>query len=118
MYRGGSTEFGVVNAYTRNYVFPSAYQYYGIRTSQISLDVLDADPEIDSIAAFVTTVPEPGTALLLSLGLVGLGAKRRGWEQDAPQRDLNPCRTLDCAYEKQAAFSARPVGSGTSIGSE
>lgn len=58
VYRGGSQEFGIVNAYTREYVFADAYQYYGVRTSQVSLTIpgggVDADPELDAIAAFNT----------------------------------------------------------------
>lgn len=75
VYRGGSTEFGVLNAYTREYVFGSSYQYFGIRTSTVSLNEPDADPEIDSIAAFNirdrppgtpgTSTPDGGTSLLL-----------------------------------------------------
>lgn len=90
VYRGGSAEFGITNAYTREYVFGADYQYYGIRTSQVSLTIpgggTDADPEIDAIAAFNTTdrcdidpndpscvpVPEPSTGLLLSLSVLGL----------------------------------------------
>ena len=76
IYRGGSTEFGVVNAYTREYVFSAEYRYYGIRTSQISLTIpgggTDADPELDAIAGF-QTVPEPASGvLLLAIVLGGL----------------------------------------------
>jgi hypothetical protein len=61
VYRGGSTEFGAVNAYTREYVFGSSYQYFGIRTSTVSLLANDADPEIDAIAAFNINTRPPGT---------------------------------------------------------
>ena len=100
VYRGGSTEFGVVNAYTREYVFPAQYQFYGIRTSQISLTIpgggTDADPEIDAIAAFNTAdrceqdpndpsclppaqvAEPPGVALMgLILGCLGLLCRKR-----------------------------------------
>ena len=82
IFRGGSEEFGVVNAYTREYKFDTAYRFFGIRTSQISLTIpgggTDADPELDALAAFNRPViPEPSTALLLSLGLVALGARRQ-----------------------------------------
>lgn len=85
VYRGGSAEYGVVNSYTREYVFDTAYQFYGIRTSQISLDINDADPEIDAIAGFrsmdrcdrnpndpscVVDVPEPNTLALLGIGIL------------------------------------------------
>ena len=90
IYRGGSTEFGVVNAYTREYVFPQAYRYYGVRTSQVSLTIpgggVDADPELDAVGAFniasrppgtpgtpnPTAVPEPGSLTLVGLGLCSL----------------------------------------------
>lgn len=61
VYRGGSTEFGAVNAYTREYVFDTAYQFYGIRSSTVSLVALDADPEIDALAAFNIDTRPPGT---------------------------------------------------------
>ncbi|HEX4975164.1 MAG TPA: PEP-CTERM sorting domain-containing protein [Pseudomonadales bacterium] len=91
VYRGGSAEYGTLNSYTREYVFADAYQYYGIRTSQISLTAKDADPEIDAIAGFksadrcatnpndpscVSTVSEPGSLTLLGLGLLAGAASR------------------------------------------
>ena len=98
VYRGGSAEFGILNAYTREYVFDDEYRYYGIRTSQVSLTIpgggVDADPEIDAIAAFraadrcvnpsdpscrpvVGSAPEPATLMLLALGLAGWAASSR-----------------------------------------
>jgi hypothetical protein len=100
VYRSGSEEFGEVNAYTREYVFDTAYRFYGIRTSSISLSIpdtdgiaggrtIDADPEIDAVAAFNTAdrciqdpndpscVPEPGGSLLFVFGLIGLSTTRR-----------------------------------------
>jgi len=93
VYRGGSAEFHFVNAYTREYVFDTAYRYYGIRTSQVSLDAADADPEIDAIGAFSAAdrctlypddpscrpidTPAPGALGLLGLGLLGVGFTRR-----------------------------------------
>jgi hypothetical protein len=91
VYRGGSAEFGVINSYTREYVFDNAYQYYGIRTSQISLSAGDADPEIDAIAGFrsadrcdkdpsdpscVVHIPEPNILALLGIGLIMSGFAR------------------------------------------
>lgn len=90
VYRGGSAEFGVVNAYTREYVFGQAYRYYGIRTSQISLTIpgggTDADPELDAVGAFnigtrppgTPGVPEPSTlAMLATAALAGALVRRR-----------------------------------------
>ena len=74
VYRGGSTEFGIHNAYTRDYTFGQSYQYYGIRASTISIRQPDADPELDALAfnsgAFEgNAVPEPSSMLLLGTGL-------------------------------------------------
>jgi hypothetical protein len=69
VYRGGSTEFGILNAYTREYVFPTDFRYYGI------------DPEIDAIAGFHTIVPEPCSGVLLSICLLGAVAGR--WRKRA-----------------------------------
>jgi len=76
VYRGGSTENGILNAYTRDYTFSTAYRYYGVRTSSISLAAGDADPEIDAVGAY-NAVPEPGTLALIGSGLVGIVARRR-----------------------------------------
>lgn len=94
VYRGGSTEFNSLNAYTREYVFGTAYRYYGIRTSTVSLAAFDADPEIDAIAAFnistrppgspgTSAVPEPASFFSVAgLGL-GLLLVRRTWRRIA-----------------------------------
>ena len=86
IYRGGSAEFGFVNAYTRDYTFGTTYNYYGMRSSTISFLANDADPELDAVVAFNqadfppsggTPVPEPGTMMLMGSGLVGLIAARK-----------------------------------------
>ena len=80
VYRGGSSEFGVTNAYTRDYTFAADYRYYGVRSSWISWLAADADPEIDAVignpGAIVVQVPEPGTLPLLGLALCGLALGR------------------------------------------
>ena len=53
VYRGGSAEFAALNAYTREYIFPTKYKWIGFRSSTISILASDADPEIDAIGGFV-----------------------------------------------------------------
>ena len=94
VWRDGSEENGALNAYTREYVFSNAYQYYGIRSSSITISANDADPELDAIAAFntidrctinpsdpscvINTVPVPPALYLFFTGLLGLiGVSRR-----------------------------------------
>jgi hypothetical protein len=81
VYRGGSSEFGIINAYTRDYTFAASYRYYGVRSSLISRQLNDADPELDAIIGnprpIVGKLPEPGSLSLLALGLVALGVLRR-----------------------------------------
>ncbi|MGI0056369.1 MAG: hypothetical protein ACREAK_03215 [Nitrosarchaeum sp.] len=64
VYRGGSTEIGIANAYTRDYTFGSSYQYYGVRASSVSISIpqpasatIDADPEIDAVVGFNACPP-------------------------------------------------------------
>ena len=83
VYLGGSTELGIVNAYTRDYVFSTAYRYYGVRASTLTLTFPggpDADPEIDAVGGYHTpNVPDGGSTLLLAaLSLGALGRCRFG----------------------------------------
>jgi len=85
IYRGGSAEFGALNAYTRDYTFGTAYNFYGIRASTVSFLADDADPELDALVAFnqvdfpPPAVPEPETyAMLLGgLGVLAAVVRRR-----------------------------------------
>jgi hypothetical protein len=80
VYRGGSDEFGLLNAYTRDYTFASSYNYYGMRASTISMVQNDADPELDAVVAFnrvdfpdgAGVVPEPVSLVLFGSGVAGL----------------------------------------------
>jgi hypothetical protein len=63
VFRGGSAEFGVLNAYTRDYVFPASYRYYGVRSSSVSLNFPggpDADPELDAVYGNRGSIVNPG----------------------------------------------------------
>lgn len=87
IYRGGSGEFGLINAYTRDYTFGTPYNYFGMRTSTLSMIFNDADPELDAVVAFDredfpepgdgTVIPEPTSLFLLGSGLAALIRFRR-----------------------------------------
>lgn len=89
VYRGGSTEYGALNAYTRDYTFDTAYKYYGVRSSSVTVALLpdnrvtDGDPELDALAfnSGPIGVPDAGMTLtLLGSALLGLGALRRKFD--------------------------------------
>jgi PEP-CTERM motif-containing protein len=84
IYRGGSSEFGLVNAYTRDYTLGTPFNFFGMRASTVSFVAADADPELDAVIAFNRIdfpepdgVPEPSTILLLGSGLLGFVVWRR-----------------------------------------
>ena len=80
VYRGGSAEIGILNAYTRDYTFGADFRYFGVRTSSVSYFhvPIDADPEIDAVIGNAGPIlPEPGTLALLGAALAGLAFRWR-----------------------------------------
>ena len=72
VYRGGSTEEGTINAYTRDYTFGSSYQYYGVRASTITIAADDADPELDAVVGFNVVMEQNVAGELLPLNTTAL----------------------------------------------
>ena len=85
IYRGGSGEFGTANAYTQDYSYATAYNFYGVRASTLAMQYDITAPEVDALAAFnrtaflarVAEIPEPATLALAGLGLVAFVLVRR-----------------------------------------
>src|SRR5207249_899347 len=50
IYRGGSAEFGIVNAYVQDFTFTNSYNFFAIRGSTIAMAANTADPELDAMA--------------------------------------------------------------------
>src|SRR4051812_22868232 len=75
IFRGGSTEFGITNAYVQDFTFATGYNFFAIRGSTIAMQANTADPELDAMAAFDRSdvpigVPEPSSLTLICAGLL------------------------------------------------
>jgi hypothetical protein len=90
IYRGGSAEFGLTNAYVQDFTLSDAYDFFAIRGSSIAMQANTADPELDAMVAFnradvpdlpvdpvVPGIPEPSTWALMALGLGGVLLRKR-----------------------------------------
>ncbi len=85
IFRGGSSEFGLVNAYTQDFSFGTAYNFFAIRGSTIAMLANTADPELDAMAAFNRAdvpigggeVPLPASLPLLATGFAAVALLRR-----------------------------------------
>ena len=85
IYRGGSAEGGILNAYTQDYTFSTSYLYFGFRGSSIAMAANTADPELDTMVGFNRSeVPLPGsvpdggsTIAMLGLALTAVAGARR-----------------------------------------